>query len=98
MSDDLNLSHATHAAGPQPELGLYFSQGKGVNRGSGAEPLRGPGTEPLVRESGAKPPKAESISVVGCPKEMENGPQFYCFTTCSLFSKNVLRLYATMLW
>jgi len=27
----------------------------------GRSPQRGPGTEPLVRESGAKPPEAESI-------------------------------------
>jgi len=37
--------------------------------------------------SGAKPPEAESFSVVGCPKEMENVPQFYHFTTYLLFSK-----------
>jgi len=31
---------------------------------------RGPGAEPLVR--GAKPPEAESILVIGCPKEPAN--------------------------
>jgi len=39
--------------------------------------------------SGAKPPEAESYSVVGYPKEMENLLQFSYFTTYSLFSKNV---------
>ena len=36
----------------------------------GQSPLRGPGAEPLVR--GAKPPKAESILVIGCPTEPAN--------------------------
>jgi len=35
----------------------------------------------------AKPPEAESFSVVGWPKEMENLFQFSYFTTYSLFSK-----------
>jgi len=38
--------------------------------GLGAEPKRGPGAEPLVR--GAKPPKAASILVIGCPTEPAN--------------------------
>ena len=36
----------------------------------GQSPQRGPGAEPLVR--GAKPPKAESILVIGCPTEPAN--------------------------
>ena len=36
----------------------------------GQSPQRGPGAEPLVR--GAKPPKAESILVIGCPMEPAN--------------------------
>ena len=35
-----------------------------------ASPQRGPGAEPLVR--GAKPPEAESILVIGCPREPAN--------------------------
>jgi len=45
----------------------------------GQSPQRDPGAEPLVRESGrsgkggqAKPPEAESILVIGCPKEPAN--------------------------
>ena len=35
-------------------------------------PQRGPGTEPLVRGSGAKPPEAESLLALQHPKEGEN--------------------------
>ena len=38
----------------------------------GQSPQRGPGAEPLVRGSGAKPPEAESILVIGCPTEPAN--------------------------
>jgi len=38
----------------------------------GQSPQRGPGAEPLVRGQGAKPPEAESILVIGCPKEPAN--------------------------
>ena len=45
----------------------------------GQSPQRGPGAEPLVRGSGrsgkggqAKPSEAESILVIGCPKEPAN--------------------------
>jgi len=81
----------------------------------GRSPMQwGPGVEPLVRGLGAKPPEAESFSVVGCPKEMENVLQFYYFTPHLLFIKNILSciimvalcnretiyifLYTTMLW
>jgi len=45
---------------------------------------------PGQRVRGRNLPEAESFSVVGCPKEMENVLQFYYFTTYLLFSKNVL--------
>jgi len=48
------------------------------------------GRAPSHGGQGAKPPEAESFSVLGCPKEMENVLPFYYFTTYLLFSKNVL--------
>ena len=42
------------------------------NGGLGAEPQRGPGAEPLIKGSGAKPPETESILVIGCPTEPAN--------------------------
>ena len=39
----------------------------------GQSPQRGPGAQPLVRESGGRtPPEAESILVLGCPTESAN--------------------------
>ena len=39
----------------------------------GQSPQRGPGAEPLVRESGGRsPPEAESILVIGCPTQPAN--------------------------
>ena len=38
----------------------------------GQSPQQGPGAEPLIKGSGAKPPEAESILVIGCPKEPAN--------------------------
>jgi len=46
----------------------------------GQSPQRGPGAEPLVR--GAKPPEAESISVIGCPTEPENLAPLVKFSKC----------------
>ena len=43
---------------------------RAYNRGLGAEPPAGPGAEALV--TGAKPPEAESILVIGCPTEPAN--------------------------
>ena len=47
---------------------------RACNGGLGAEPQRGPGTEPVVRGQGgfAPPPEAESILVIGCPTEPAN--------------------------
>ena len=44
--------------------------GGGTMASAEQSPQRGPGAEPLVRE--AKPPKAESILVIGCPTEPAN--------------------------
>ena len=45
-------------------------------------PQRGPGAEPLVKESGgAKPPEAESILVIGCPTEPANLAPVVKFST-----------------
>jgi len=38
----------------------------------GRSPQRGPGTEPLVRGSGVKPPEAESILALGRPTDTAN--------------------------
>ena len=43
----------------------------------GQSPQRGPGQSPWSEGQGAKPPEAESFSVVGCSKEVENVLQFY---------------------
>jgi len=43
-----------------------------ITRVWGQSPQRGPGAEPLVRGSGAKPPEAESILFIGCPMELAN--------------------------
>jgi len=43
-----------------------------ITRVWGQSPQRGPGAEPLVRGSGAKPPEAESILVIGCPTQPAN--------------------------
>ena len=40
----------------------------------GQSPQRGPGVEPLV--TGAKPPEAESILVIGCPTKPANLARF----------------------
>ena len=41
---------------------VYGERGaRAYNGGLGAEPPAGPGAEPLVRGSGAKPPEADSI-------------------------------------
>ena len=45
---------------------------RAYNGGLGQSPQRGPGSEPRVRGSGAKPPEAESILVIGCPTEPAN--------------------------
>jgi len=68
-----------------------------MNQGCWAElPVESRGRSPgqvvkgrsiLKLGQGAKPPEAESFSVVGWPKEMENVLQFSYFTTYSLFSK-----------
>jgi len=42
--------------------------------GSGAEPQRGPGAEPLLRESRGKAPEAENLLAFGCPTEAANLP------------------------
>jgi len=48
----------------------------------GQSPQRGPGQSPWSEGQGAKPPEAESFSViVGCPKKVENVLQFYYLTT-----------------
>jgi len=51
-------------------------------------PQRGPGAEPLVR--GAKPPKAESILVIGCPTESANLAPLVRFSkqSCDVHFKN----------
>jgi len=38
----------------------------------GQSPQQDPGAEPMVKGSGAKPPEAESILVIGCPTEPAN--------------------------
>ena len=43
---------------------------RAYNGGLGRSPQRGPGAEPLVRESGGKaPPEAERFSALECPKD-----------------------------
>jgi len=43
----------------------------------GQSPQRGPGAEPLVRESGGRsPPEAENLLASGCATEAANLPHF----------------------
>jgi len=53
----------------------------------GGAPAESRGIAPGQGVRGRSPPEAESFSVVGCPKEMENVLQFYYLTFYLLFSK-----------
>ena len=52
---------------------------RAYNGGLGRSPQRGPGAEPLVRRSGAKPPEAEKLLVFLTPKENQNVATFQGF-------------------
>ena len=53
---------------------------------------RGPGAEPLVRESGGQPPEAESILVIRCPTEPANlAPFLKCLALQGMNGLSALR-------
>jgi len=85
----LHLYGTTPGTSPGQKCGYVDTHGKHgdepITGVCGWSPQRGPGAEPLVKESrgavlgqgvtgGAKPPEAENLSAFGCPMEATNLP------------------------